>query len=89
MANSKSAEKRIRQNEKRRLRNRISKSKVKTSMKKFLADVDSADKNSADESFKTLVKLMDTAARKGVYHQKSVARKKSRLHRILNAMKVA
>lgn len=89
MANSKSADKRIRQNEKRRLSNRTAKSTVRTSQKKFLAAVKENDKDAAEVSFREMVKLMDTAARKGVFHKKAVARKKSRLHKLLNNLKAA
>lgn len=89
MANSKSAEKRIRQNEKRRVQNRNAKSTVRTSIKNFMSDVKKADKAAAEASFQNMVKLMDTAARKGVFHKKAVARKKSRLHKLLNNLKAA
>lgn len=86
MANNKSAEKRIRQSEGRRLQNRQVKSTVKTSIRHFQENVKKNDKTAAEESFRLAVKLMDTAARKKILHVKAVARKKSRLHKLLNAL---
>ena len=89
MANNKSAQKRIRQNEAARLRNRSPRSAVRTSIRHFQADVKSKDKAAAQLSFQQMVKLMDTAARKGVIHPKAAARKKSRMHKLLHAVTAA
>ncbi|WP_028975166.1 30S ribosomal protein S20 [Spirochaeta cellobiosiphila] len=86
MANSLSAEKRNRQNTTRRLRNRADKSTVRTSVKAFESAVKAGDKTQAETAFRAFVKLMDTAQRKGIYHVNTAARKKSRLHKQLNAM---
>lgn len=89
MANTKSSIKRIRQSEEARLRNRQQKSTVRTSIRKFQEDVKSKDKVAAEASFRNMVKLMDTAARKGIFSLKSVARKKSRMAKLLNGMNAA
>ncbi len=86
MANSKQAEKRIRQNEKRRMRNKMAKSKIRTATKKFEVAVHKKNKEEASIAFSEMVKLMDTAAGKGIYHKNTVARKKSRMAKLLNSI---
>ncbi|MDR1933068.1 MAG: 30S ribosomal protein S20 [Spirochaetales bacterium] len=81
-----SAEKRQRQSEVRRLRNRKVRSEVRTEIRKFLEAVESKNKEKAAEGFLSCQKLLDSAARKGVYHMNTTARKKSRLHAKLNAL---
>lgn len=81
-----SAAKRHRQSEKRRVRNRAVRSKVRSGIKKFLEAVDAQNKETASEQLRSVTKLIDTAAGKGVYHKNTAARTKSRLHRKLNSM---
>ncbi|MGM0454463.1 MAG: 30S ribosomal protein S20 [Thermodesulfobacteriota bacterium] len=83
MANHKSALKRIKQNSKRRMRNRAVKTRVKTSEKQ----VRSAAKASGDVSgeMQKAQSVIDKAAKKGVIHRKTAARKISRLSRRANA----
>ena len=76
MPHHKSAEKRIRQDKKRRARNRAVKSEVKLVVKKVTAVTDS------DEGVKVLPEVssvIDKAAKKGVLHWRTAARKKPRL----------
>ena len=82
MANNKSSKKRIRQTERRTLRNRMTKSAVRTAMKK----VSSAgrDKDGALAQFKIFEKLIDTAEGKGIFHSNMAARKKSRFMKQIN-----
>jgi small subunit ribosomal protein S20 len=82
----KSAAKRHRQNQKRRNRNRIARSRIHTEKRKFLEAVEQGDQTTATSSFSNLTKLIDSAANKGLYHPNSADRKKSRLHRKLNAI---
>lgn len=89
MANNKSAEKRARQNEVRRMRNRVQKSRVRSAVKEFVDAVGEKDKQKAEKAFVMMVKLMDTAARKGVFHKNAVSRKKSRMSKLLNKISVA
>ncbi len=86
---SKSAEKRERQNEKRRMRNRAAKSAVRTSVKKFLAAVETGDKEAAEVALKLSLKLIDTASSKGIVHRNTASRTKSRLHIRFNKMNAA
>ena len=81
MANHKSAKKRIRTNEKRRLRNKASLSKGKTLMKKVF---DSGDKAAGDVNLKEAVSFLDKTAGKGRLHKNNVARKKARLTKFVN-----
>ena len=75
----KSAEKRLRQSQGRRMRNRMSKSTVKSAIRKFETSVEAQDKAAAAAQLVTIQKLLDTAAGKGILHKNMVARKKSRL----------
>ena len=86
MAKSNSAAKRERQNEKRRMRNRETKSAVRTAIKKFQAAVLLNDAELAKERLTLAVKLVDTAAGKGVFHRNNAARKKSRMYAKYNAL---
>ena len=86
MPNSNDAAKRHRQNVKRRLHNRAIKSHVRNSIKTFEAAVDSKEKSVAETQYAEVVKLIDSAAGKGLYHRNTAARKKSRLHKRLTAL---
>lgn len=86
MAEKGSAAKRHRQSLKRRLRNRTAKSEVRTSIKMFTTAVSSKDKDEAGKAYNLVIKKMDTAAGKGIYHKNTVARKKSRLAKMLNRL---
>ncbi len=81
MANTKSAIKRIRQNERRRVRNRAVRSKVRTALKVARA-VEGAEKRPVIEE---AIRFLDKAVSKGVIHRNTAARKKSKLARRLVA----
>jgi len=89
MANTLSAKKRIRQSEKRRLRNKSYKSKMRTLTKKFVAAVNSGDLSAAEESFKTVSREILKISTKGVIHKNQAARRVSRLAKKLNSLKSA
>lgn len=82
------ASKRHRQSETRRMRNRMTKSTILTAKKRFLDAVKENDQEKAGSLLTSLVKLLDTSAGKGLFHKKTVARKKSRLYKVLNSMTV-
>ncbi len=86
MPNSRDAAKRHRQSLKRRSHNRSIRSKVRTSIKTFESAVASGKKDQAEASYAQVVKLIDTAAGKGLYHKNTAARKKSRLHKRLASL---
>lgn len=84
-----SAEKRHRQSEERRLRNKATKSSVRSSVKKFVVAVQKKDQAEADASLKDMIKKLDTAAQKGILTKNAVARKKSRMQRLFNTFAAA
>ncbi|MCY3592197.1 MAG: 30S ribosomal protein S20 [Acidobacteria bacterium] len=83
MANSKQAEKRIRQSLIRRDRNRAAMSRLRTSIKRLRSAADS-DVTKARELLPSTLSLIDATARKGVIHRNAAARRKSRLTRLVN-----
>ena len=85
MAHSLSAKKRMRQNLKRRGRNRWRKHQVKEAVKQFEEALHGGDKAKAAEELKTVYRKLDKVAAKGTLHKNTAARKKSRLARRLAA----
>ncbi len=86
MANHKSAIKRAKQSEIRRIRNMAVKTKVKNIIKKVRL---AAEENQAQEATSTFDKaksIIDKAANKGVIHRKNAARKISRLSQVVNTI---
>jgi small subunit ribosomal protein S20 len=86
LANIKSQIKRIRQNEKRRLRNKAVRSELKTRIKKAIA---AASRGEADEALalaRVAQKRLDMAASKGIIHRNQAANRKSKLARRINAL---
>jgi small subunit ribosomal protein S20 len=79
MANNSSARKRIRQTEKRTVRNKARKSRVRSFLRKVEEAVKSGDKAAAQEAFRAAQPEMQRAATKGVLHANTVARRLSRL----------
>jgi small subunit ribosomal protein S20 len=77
MANIKSQIKRIRTNEKARLRNKSVKSSVKTAIRKFREAAEAGDKDKAVELLREASKQLDKATSKGVIHANQAANKKS------------
>ena len=79
MANIKSAIKRNRQNEKRRVQNRHYRNRTRTLVKKARAAIESGDVTAATEATRLAVKDLDMLAKKGTIHKRNAARRKSRL----------
>jgi small subunit ribosomal protein S20 len=86
MANIKSAIKRIKVSNKRKLRNQIIRSKTKTAVKKTLLSIAENNKEDAKSHFIKAVSLIDKACGKGVYHRNNASRQKSRLAKKVNAL---
>ena len=84
MPTHKSAEKRLRQSEKRRTHNRARKSQVRTLEKKIRANPGAPE---ATELLKELSVLLDRYATRGLHHQNKADRLKSRLSRLVAAQK--
>lgn len=89
MAHTLSALKRIRQSEKKKLRNKSYKSKMRTMIKKFGNAVESGDAQTSEKAFKDAVSTIASIGSKGVIHKNQVARRMSRLALKLNASKTA
>ena len=83
MANSTTAAKRHRQNIKRRIRNRMVKSELRTNTRKFLELVNSQAAEDARKQYVTVAGLLDRAVSKGVLHKNTASRKKHRLYKVL------
>jgi small subunit ribosomal protein S20 len=77
VANIKSQLKRIKTNEKARLRNKAVKSSLKTSIRKFREAAAAGDTAKAAEAMQTASRQLDKAASKGVIHPNQAANKKS------------
>ena len=87
MANIKSAIKRNKQNEKRRVRNRIYRGKARTFIARAKAAIVSKDAEVAQAATLEAISALDKAAQKGVLHKNNAARRKSRLMKRLAALK--
>jgi small subunit ribosomal protein S20 len=79
LANLASAIKRIRQNEKRRLRNRVHRNRARTFVKKARLAIENGEAEDARTATLEAIKALDRAAEKGVIHKNNAARRKSRL----------
>lgn len=86
MANHKSAKKRIRQNVKRRLRNRSNRSRLRTQIKSLREAIESNDKKLSEAQLQPTISLIDKMVNKKILHQNTAARYKSRLTRHVNAV---
>ena len=88
MANIKSAKKRILVNQTKYERNKAVKSAVKTAIKKVEAAVAANDKEAANTALVAATKLIEMAGSKGIYHKNNVARKISRLTKLVNTVTI-
>ena len=77
MANIKSQEKRIRTNERRRVRNKSVKSSLHTAVRAFREAAAEGDKDKAGELLLSTSRKLDKAASKGVIHKNQAANRKS------------
>ena len=80
MANSKQADKRARQNVKRRSQNVVKRTRFRTYQKKVVNAINANDKNLATESFKEFISVADKTTSDGIIHRNKSARIKKRLH---------
>jgi len=78
MANIKSAIKRNRQGEKRRVANRSVKTRIHTSHANFLLALEDGDASKAESSFRAYCSVLDKASKSGVITSRGVSRRKSR-----------
>jgi small subunit ribosomal protein S20 len=77
VANIKSQIKRIKTNEKARLRNKSVKSALKTAVRKFREAAEAGDAATATEAMRSASRQLDKAASKGVIHANQAANRKS------------
>jgi small subunit ribosomal protein S20 len=84
VANIKSQLKRIKQDERRRLRNKSVKSSIKTSIRRFREASVSGDREATDEALQAASRKLDKAVSKGVIHANQAANKKSAMARAAN-----
>ena len=86
MPHHQSAEKRLRQTEKRTAINRARMSRVRTFVKKVETAIETGDKAEAQSAFQLAQPELHRATTKGVMHKNTVARKLSRLAARINAL---
>ena len=86
MPNIKSAKKRVLVTANKTMQNKMFKTALKTSMKKYEAALASGDKAAAAETYKAAVKKIDQAVAKGILHKNNAARKKSNFTVKLNKL---
>lgn len=87
MANIKSAIKRNKQNEKRRVRNRVYRGAARTFVAKARVAIEGEDAEAAKKATLEAISALDKAAQKGVIHKNNAARRKSRLMKRLAGVK--
>jgi len=78
MAHSRSAWKRVRQNQRRRVSNRVVQSRLRTEMKKLLGLLKAGDTAKAGPQLRLTARLLDKAAGRGIIHANKASRHKSR-----------
>lgn len=86
MANHKSAEKRMRQTERRNEVNRRNRGSLRTQIKKLRSAIASGNREEAQTILRETVSVIDKSIQKNVLHQNAAARHKSRLTAAVNAM---
>lgn len=83
MANHKSALKRIRSNEAKRLRNRYQHKTTRTFVKRLRT---TSDKTEAQELLKTVISMLDKLAKKNIIHRNKASNQKSKLTKLVNSL---
>jgi len=89
MAHTKSAKKRIRQAEKRRLLNRYHISRMKTAIKRIREAIKKGDVETAEKMLPLAQKLAYRAAAKGAIHKNEAKRRVSRVYKLVNSAKAS
>jgi len=87
VAHTLSAKKRVRQTEKRRVRNKAYKSAMRTAVKKFYSALEAGDKDAMDTAYNEAIVSINKTGGKGVIHKNEASRRVSRLTAKLNAAK--
>jgi small subunit ribosomal protein S20 len=89
LAHHKSAIKRIRQSEKRRIRNRHIRSTLRSSLKKIGQSIEEQNVGEIKARLDKTISIVDRTARKGIIHKNKAARQVSRMKRKANALLAA
>ncbi len=89
MANHKSALKKIKQDEVRRMRNKAYKTRLKNIFKTVETAISESNKEAAQAALQEAVSTLDRTASKGIIHKNKASRKKSRLTKKVNAIVVS
>lgn len=87
MANTKSAKKAIRVIERKTLRNKMVRSKLKTAIRKSREAIAGGDVDEAEAATRLAARELDKAANKHIIHRNNAARRKSRLFKALAELK--
>ncbi len=87
MPTSPSAKKRLRQSERRRLRNRAGRSMLRTHIKKVRTAVEGQNIEQAETDLKVAIRKLDQAGAKGIIHPNTASRYKSRLQQLVKKAK--
>ena len=85
MPNTASAKKRLRQNDKLRIRNKAAKSNMRTTIRAVRNAVKAGDAEAAQTQFRLACKKLDRAAAKNLIHKNAAARSKSRLSKLVKS----
>ncbi len=86
MANHKSAIKRAKQNEIKRIRNKASKTRIKSIVKEVRTAASEESRDNAVKALNSAKSIIATSAKKGVLHKSTAARKISRLSKLVNSI---
>ena len=86
MPNIKSAKKRVLTNAKKEVNNNVIEARTKTSVKKYVKEVEAGNKEEASEKLNVAIKNIDKATKSGLMHKNKAARQKSRLMKMKNKM---
>lgn len=89
MPGKSSASKRHRQSLNRRMRNKMVRTRVRTSTRKLAELVEAKSTEEAAKQYNAVASLLDRAVSKGVIDRNTAARKKHRLHKMLSGAKAA
>ena len=84
MANTKSAIKRVRQDQRKRKVNQVHRSRARTMVKRTRRLIDAGQFDEAEDMAQRAASALDRAAQKGILHKNSASRRKSRLMKRLN-----
>jgi small subunit ribosomal protein S20 len=87
MANHLSALKRARQTERRTVRNRANTSTLRTQLRDLRETIEKGDKAAAEVAYRKTVSALDKGIQKGLLHENTASRYKSRLGKRVTAMK--